>query len=244
MALFITSWQHLAENGDQSLMACNTALESHHAKGQVCLKFALQCISGDDLDFLSLVPPRVQRQTASFQPFPSSNYVSSPVNIWQRVTSLRLLVSPQTTPFSRCRLLTPRVRPLGLRCKAEQHFFFPKLNWHSTWRRYKRQIIKLIYKLTSLVSDRACLVICLPKDTCYAVSRFCKEVFFKAFGVMLRRSGSACACFLAFVRELPVGIDHATSDPWNTQQVKTHVPSVLNNMACLAVFLLFHSFAF
>ena len=98
-ALFITSWQLLAENGDQSLMACNTALESHHAKGQVCLKFALQCISGDDLDFLSLVPPRVQRETASFQPFPSSNYVSSPVNIWHRVTSLRLPVSPQTTPF-------------------------------------------------------------------------------------------------------------------------------------------------
>lgn len=107
--LFITAWQLLAENGDQSLMACNIALESHHAKGQVCLKFALQCISGDDLDLLSLVPPRVQRETASFQPFPSSNYVSSPVNIWHRVTSLRLSVSPQTTLFSWCQLLTPRV---------------------------------------------------------------------------------------------------------------------------------------
>ncbi len=94
-ALFITSRQLLAENGDQSLMACSIALESHHAKGQVCLKFALQCISGDDLDFLSLVSPRVQRETASFQLFPSSNYVSSPVNIWHSVTSLRLPVSPR-----------------------------------------------------------------------------------------------------------------------------------------------------
>lgn len=71
MTLFVISSQILAENGDRSLMACNIALESHHAKGQVCLKFALQCISGDDLDFLSLIPPRVQgreRETASFQP--------------------------------------------------------------------------------------------------------------------------------------------------------------------------------
>lgn len=77
----VSSWQLLAENGYRSLKACSRALQSHHAKGQVCLKFALQCISGDDLDFLSL-PPRVQRETASFQRFPSSNYVSSPVNIW------------------------------------------------------------------------------------------------------------------------------------------------------------------
>lgn len=54
---------------DQSPMTCNIALESHHAKGQVCLKFSLQCISGGDLDFLSLVPPRAQRETASFQSF-------------------------------------------------------------------------------------------------------------------------------------------------------------------------------
>ena len=68
--LAVTSGQPLAENGDQSLMACNVALESHRAKGQVCLKFALQCISGDDLDFLSLIPPRVQGETGLFQPFP------------------------------------------------------------------------------------------------------------------------------------------------------------------------------
>lgn len=69
--LFVTSRQLLAENADQSLMACNIALESHHAKGQVCLKFALQCISRDDLDFLSLVPPRVQRERQPrFSPFP------------------------------------------------------------------------------------------------------------------------------------------------------------------------------
>lgn len=109
----IMSWQLLAENGDQSLMACSTALESHRAKGQVCLKFALQCISGDDLDFLSLAPLRVQRETGSFQPSPSSNYVSSPVNIWHRVTSLRLPVSLQTTPLSWCRLLTPYICPPG-----------------------------------------------------------------------------------------------------------------------------------
>lgn len=42
---------------------------------------------------------------------PSSNYVSSPVNIWHRVTSLRLPVSLQTTPLSWCRLLTPYVCP-------------------------------------------------------------------------------------------------------------------------------------
>lgn len=59
--LSATSRQLLAENGDQSLMACYIALDSHRAKGQVCLKFALQCISGDDLDFLSLAPPRAQR---------------------------------------------------------------------------------------------------------------------------------------------------------------------------------------
>lgn len=78
--LSATSRQLLAENGDQSLMACYIALDSHRAKGQVCLKFALQCISGDDLDFLSLAPPRAQRwkgrereraiEAASFQPFP------------------------------------------------------------------------------------------------------------------------------------------------------------------------------
>ncbi len=113
-ALFITLWQLLAENGDQSLMACNIALESHHAKGQVCLKFALQCISGDDLDFLSLVSPRAQRETASFQLFPSSNYVSSPVNIWHRVTSLRLPSFPADDSLSLVSTHdSPRVCPQG-----------------------------------------------------------------------------------------------------------------------------------
>lgn len=110
MTLFITSSQLWAENGDPSLMACSTALERHHAKGQVCLKFALQCISGDDLDFLSLVPLKVQRETASFQPSPSSNYVSLPVNIWHRVTLLRLPIFPaDTSPFLVSTLDSPSV---------------------------------------------------------------------------------------------------------------------------------------
>lgn len=112
------SWQLLAENGDQSLMACSTALESHRAKGQVCLKFALQCISGDDLDFLSLAPLRVQRETGSFQPSPSSNYVSSPVNIWHRVTSTASSrLSADDSPFLVSTLdslrLSPRIEVRG-----------------------------------------------------------------------------------------------------------------------------------
>lgn len=57
-SLSATSRPLLAQNAHRSLMACYIALDSRGAKGQVCLKFALPCISGDDLDFLSLAPPR------------------------------------------------------------------------------------------------------------------------------------------------------------------------------------------
>lgn len=57
-SLSATSRPLLARNAHRSLMACYVALDSRGAKGQVCLKFALPCISGDDLDFLSLAPPR------------------------------------------------------------------------------------------------------------------------------------------------------------------------------------------
>lgn len=132
MTLLITLRRLLTESGDRSPTACSAALESHHAKGQVCLKFALQCISGDDLDFLSLIPPRVQRETASFlAPFPSSNYVSSPVNIWHRVTSLRPPpVSPQTTlSFPGVNFWIPAFCPRGSGWKAEQHIF-TKAKWN------------------------------------------------------------------------------------------------------------------
>lgn len=89
--------QFMWRSRDRSLVACRAALEGHHAKGQVCLKLTLRCISGADLDFLSRSSKsaaRLSLVSASFQPRfsprPSSNYVSPPASIWQSCVSLCL----------------------------------------------------------------------------------------------------------------------------------------------------------
>lgn len=111
-SLSATSRPLLAQNAHRSLMACYVALDSRGAKGQVCLKFALPCISGDDLDFLSLAPPRdgegvgggQEERQPRFSPPPNppplqpSNCVSSPLNFCQSHVAASPSCCPKTNP--------------------------------------------------------------------------------------------------------------------------------------------------
>lgn len=109
----LSSWQKMALG---LWWHVTQLMESHHAKGQVCLKSALQCISGDDLHSPSLLPPRVCGKAASFQHSPSSNYASSHINICHR----RHIATkcPWPTPTN-SHSPHRHVCPLGWRWKAE-----------------------------------------------------------------------------------------------------------------------------
>lgn len=108
-SLSATSRPLLAQNAHRSLMACYVALDSRGAKGQVCLKFALPCISGDDLDFLSLSRSSKRwRASGGGQeerqprfrtaPPPPFNCVSSPLNFCQSHVAASRSCCPKTKP--------------------------------------------------------------------------------------------------------------------------------------------------